>query len=87
MSPQIKSHDLVISLLPWELHPKIAERCVALSKDMVTASYCTPAMQRLHNKAKEAEVTIVNEVKQHTESNDRYLSCKAEWRSGSVLGP
>ena len=31
-------------------------------KDMVTASYCTPAMQDLHKDALEAGITIVNEV-------------------------
>ena len=29
---------------------------------MVTASYCTPAMQDLHKDALEAGITIVNEV-------------------------
>ena len=33
-----------------------------LLTDMVTASYCTPAMQDLHKDALEAGITIVNEV-------------------------
>ena len=32
---------------------------------MVTASYCTPAMQDLHKDALEAGITIVNEVSTH----------------------
>ena len=34
----------------------------SLLTDMVTASYCTPAMQDLHKDALEAGITIVNEV-------------------------
>ena len=81
----IKSHNVVISLLPWTLHPVVAKKCIAnktgtylihldyitlnlslqifsLLTDMVTASYCTPAMQDLHKDALEAGITIVNEV-------------------------
>ena len=81
----IKSHNVVISLLPWTLHPVVAKKCIANKtgtylihldyitlnlllqifsyfKDMVTASYCTPAMQDLHKDALEAGITIVNEV-------------------------
>merc|ERR1711971_1198653 len=58
----IKSHNVVISLLPWTLHPVVAKKCIANKTDMVTASYCTPAMQDLHKGALEAGITIVNEV-------------------------
>jgi len=58
----IKSHNVVISLLPWTLHPVVAKKCIANKTDMVTASYCTPAMQDLHKDALEAGITIVNEV-------------------------
>lgn len=58
----IKESDLVISLLPYSLHPKIAEKCIELKKNMVTASYMTPAMKELHPAAQEAGVTILNEV-------------------------
>ena len=59
----IKSHNVVISLLPWTLHPTVAKKCIANKTDMVTASYCTPAMQDLHNDALEAGITVVNEVR------------------------
>lgn len=58
----IRGHDVVVSLLPWQLHPEIAARCISARRDMVTASYCTEALQKLHEEAKEAGVTIVNEV-------------------------
>jgi alpha-aminoadipic semialdehyde synthase len=44
----IQSHNVVVSLLPWTLHPEVAKRCIAKKVDMVTASYCTEQMQALH---------------------------------------
>ena len=46
---------------------------------MVTASYCTPAMQDLHKDALEAGITIVNEVSIYTDKNildESYLLVK-----------
>lgn len=57
----IQSHDIVVSLLPWTLHPTIAERAIANKTNMVTASYLSPGMQNLHQTAVDAGVTVVNE--------------------------
>ena len=46
----IASHDLTVSLLPYTLHARIAESCIKHGKDMVTASYRSPAMFDLHEK-------------------------------------
>lgn len=58
----ITESDLVISLLPYNLHPTIAQKCIQFKKNMVTASYMTPEMKDLHQAAVDAGVTIVNEV-------------------------
>nr|XP_018915119.1 PREDICTED: alpha-aminoadipic semialdehyde synthase, mitochondrial [Bemisia tabaci] len=58
----IDSADIVVSLLPYSLHHVVAECCINSKVNMVTASYCNPDMQALHNRAVEAGVTIVNEV-------------------------
>lgn len=58
----IKANDLVISLLPFHLHPEVAKLCIKNRRNMVTASYRSPAMMELNNAAKEAGITIVNEV-------------------------
>lgn len=42
--------DLVISLLPSQFHPLVAEQCIELSKNMVTASYCSDQMLQLHDR-------------------------------------
>lgn len=54
--------DVVVSLLPYALHPLVAEQCIASKTNMVTASYLSPAMKELHQSAVEAGVSIVNEV-------------------------
>ena len=58
----VSRHDLVVSLLPATLHPEIAKQCIELRKDMVTASYVSPAMKALDESAKQAGITILNEM-------------------------
>ncbi|KAJ0029303.1 hypothetical protein NQD34_004300 [Periophthalmus magnuspinnatus] len=58
----IKDHDLVISLLPYTLHPMVAKHCIQRKKNMVTASYLSPDMKELESSALEAGITIVNEM-------------------------
>lgn len=58
----VKDHDLVISLLPYSLHPLVAKHCIQRKKNMVTASYLSPAMKELESSALEAGITIVNEM-------------------------
>ncbi len=54
--------DLVISLLPYIYHVKVAKLCIEFGKNMVTTSYVSPAMQALDEAAKEAGVTLLNEI-------------------------
>jgi len=42
--------DVVISLLPYALHPMVAEHCIAGKTNMVTASYLSEPMKQLHQK-------------------------------------
>lgn len=58
----IASHDLVISLLPYTLHADVAKLAIKCKTNMVTASYRSPAMMELDEAAKEAGITVVNEV-------------------------
>lgn len=59
---QVGEHDLVISLLPYMFHADVAKLCIKHKKNMVTASYISPAMKELHNQAIDAGITIMNEV-------------------------
>jgi len=58
----VASHDLAVSLLPWQFHPQVAESCVAHGKDMVTTSYVKETMKGLDGPAKAAGVMLLNEL-------------------------
>ena len=49
------------SLVPYQLHPIIAEKCVQNQVDMITTSYVTPQLASLHDSAVEAGVCLMNE--------------------------
>ncbi|XP_015770010.1 PREDICTED: alpha-aminoadipic semialdehyde synthase, mitochondrial-like [Acropora digitifera] len=58
----IQQHDVVISLLPYSLHPVVAKSCIAHKKNLLTTSYVLPPIQELHQSAVDAGIAIVNEV-------------------------
>ncbi|KAM7438042.1 hypothetical protein ABFA07_012446 [Porites harrisoni] len=58
----IQQHDVVISLLPYSLHPVVAKSCIAYKKNLLTTSYVLPAIEELHQSAVDAGIAIVNEV-------------------------
>lgn len=57
----VKNADIVVSLLPYVYHVKVAELCIKHKKDLVTTSYVSDAMRALDKKAKEAGVLLLNE--------------------------
>lgn len=57
----VESADLVISLLPANLHPMVAKHCLAHNKHLITASYVSPEMQALHDDAKAKGLLFLNE--------------------------
>ncbi len=59
---QVSTADIVVSLLPWTLHPVIARHCLTHGKHLVTASYVKDEMQALDTPAKEKNLTFLNEV-------------------------
>lgn len=58
----VADHDVVVSLVPASLHPQLAETAIRHGKHMVTASYISPQMQGLDSRAREANVTVINEI-------------------------
>nr|CAB3219604.1 alpha-aminoadipic semialdehyde synthase, mitochondrial-like [Phallusia mammillata] len=58
----VKGHDLVVSLLPYTLHPDVTTLCIKHHKNMVTASYVSPPMRSLEQSAIDADISIVMEV-------------------------
>lgn len=59
---EISDADVVISMVPYAFHPKVAEYCIAYGKHMVTTSYVSDAMRALDAEAKRASVLILNEI-------------------------
>ncbi|MFD1615288.1 saccharopine dehydrogenase C-terminal domain-containing protein [Gelatiniphilus marinus] len=58
----IKTHDIVVSLLPYTYHVQVAKRCIAHKTNMLTTSYVSPEMKALNQQAKEAGIIILNEL-------------------------
>ncbi|KAJ2820312.1 hypothetical protein GGI24_004525, partial [Coemansia furcata] len=58
----IKDCDVVVSLVPAHLHPRLADAAIRRGKHMVTASYISPEMQKLDQGARDAQVSIISEI-------------------------
>ncbi|KAL5521969.1 hypothetical protein ACEPAF_1825 [Sanghuangporus sanghuang] len=58
----VKGVDVVISLLPVPFHPAVAEFCIKHQRHLVTASYISPAMRALHERAANSNVLLLNEI-------------------------
>jgi saccharopine dehydrogenase-like NADP-dependent oxidoreductase len=58
----VKKADLVISFVPFQFHVSVAKVCVAEKTSMVTASYTHEDMWKLDEAAKEAGITLLNEI-------------------------
>ncbi|KAI9592138.1 Saccharopine dehydrogenase-domain-containing protein [Syncephalis fuscata] len=62
LSSLIEGMNAVVSLVPAFMHSKIAELCIAKKVHMITASYVSPEMRQLDQKAQDAGITILNEI-------------------------
>ncbi|MCG2429655.1 saccharopine dehydrogenase family protein [Aequorivita xiaoshiensis] len=58
----VKNSDIVISMLPARYHIEVAKDCLALGKNMVTASYVSKEMQALNPKAEAKGLIFMNEI-------------------------
>jgi saccharopine dehydrogenase (NADP+, L-glutamate forming)/spermidine synthase len=57
----ISKSDLIVSLLPYKFHIKVANICIKYGKSLVTTSYVSEGMKALDKKAKDAGVILLNE--------------------------
>ncbi|KAJ2716097.1 hypothetical protein H4R19_000832, partial [Coemansia spiralis] len=62
LAKHVKASDVVVSLVPAPLHPRLADAAITNGKHMVTASYTSDEMAALDQRAKDAGVTIINEI-------------------------
>jgi len=58
----VKSHDIVVSLLPWTLHLKVADLCVKNNRNMATTSYVSDGMKALDPEVRERGLLFLNEI-------------------------
>lgn len=58
----IRSHDVIVSMLPASMHSDVARDCVELGKHLFTASYVSAEMKALDEAAKEKGVLLMNEI-------------------------
>lgn len=57
----VRSADVVISLMPAHLHHLVAKLCIDHGKHLLHASYVSPEIQSLHEKALAGNVLLLNE--------------------------
>jgi saccharopine dehydrogenase (NADP+, L-glutamate forming)/spermidine synthase len=62
LQDEIKESDLVISMVPYSFHPKVAKFCIDFKKHMVTTSYVSEIMKNLDSEAQKAGIIILNEL-------------------------
>ncbi|MFZ2055729.1 MAG: saccharopine dehydrogenase C-terminal domain-containing protein [Candidatus Aminicenantales bacterium] len=62
LEAEVAKADLVISMVPYAFHPKVAEFCIRHKKHMVTTSYVSDAMKKLDQDARKAGIIILNEL-------------------------
>jgi saccharopine dehydrogenase-like NADP-dependent oxidoreductase len=62
LARHVAAADIVVSLLPWTLHPVVAGLCLAHRKHMVTASYVKEEMQAMDREARDKGLIFLNEV-------------------------
>lgn len=58
----IAAHDVVISLIPYTYHATVMKSAIKNKKNMVTTSYVSDALKALEGEAKEAGITVMNEI-------------------------
>lgn len=62
LEKEIAKVDLVISLIPYTFHAQVIEAAINQKKNVVTTSYVSDAMMALDQKAKDAGITVFNEI-------------------------
>lgn len=58
----INRHDVIVSLLPPQMHLDVAQDCIVLGKHMVTASYVSKQIFRLGDEARQRALVFMNEL-------------------------
>jgi saccharopine dehydrogenase (NADP+, L-glutamate forming) len=63
LEEHIAAHDVVISLIPYIYHAAVIRSAIKSGTNVVTTSYVSDAIHELHDAAKKARITVLNEVR------------------------
>jgi saccharopine dehydrogenase (NADP+, L-glutamate forming) len=58
----VSNHDVTISLIPYTFHATVIKAAIKSRKNVVTTSYVSPIMMELDQAAKDAGITVMNEI-------------------------
>ena len=62
LKENVGAGDVVVSMLPGDWHVPLAEMCIVKQAHLVSSSYIAPEMAALDDAARQAGVSLVNEV-------------------------
>ena len=62
LDAEVAKVDIVISLIPYTFHALVIHSAIKNKKNVVTTSYVSPSMLELDKEAKEAGITVMNEI-------------------------
>ena len=62
LDEMVKGVDLVVSMIPPNMHVIVANVCLKHGINMVTTSYISPEMKALDEKVKKAGIIVLNEI-------------------------
>lgn len=58
----VVDHDIIVSLLPWIYHLKVARACLKFNKPMATTSYVSDDMRKLDADVRSKNLLFLNEI-------------------------
>ncbi len=58
----IARHEVVVSMLPPQMHLEVAQDCITLGKHLITASYVSKQVFRLGDEARQRALVFMNEL-------------------------
>lgn len=58
----VAAHDVVISLVPFIHHAQVVRSAIRGMTNVVTTSYVSPEIRELEEEARQAGITVLNEV-------------------------
>ncbi|HEY9062659.1 MAG TPA: saccharopine dehydrogenase C-terminal domain-containing protein [Pseudobacteroides sp.] len=58
----VQKCDVVVSLLPWMMHEKVARVCIEYNKNLVTTSYVKPGLRALESEVKKRGLLFLKEI-------------------------